>query len=162
MDVKRKFVIAYFLSDDTILVTLTPEQNSGRTGGRFMKRTRMRKPVEIQSSDMRLDSLFYEPRDLYVGAIVEFNKHSFLLTSADEYVFSYMERPSEIENFPQSNLKVILAEVIRCVEEKGGVKPMMAMFLGNSDNLQILFFMSNTNTVNVRYIYFPESDVFRI
>ena len=45
VDVKRKFVIAYFLSDDTILVTLMPEQNSGRHGGRFMKRTKMRKPV---------------------------------------------------------------------------------------------------------------------
>jgi len=29
MDQKRKFVIAYFLCDDTILVTLVPEENSG-------------------------------------------------------------------------------------------------------------------------------------
>jgi hypothetical protein len=70
---------------------------SGTVGGRFMKRTRMKKPVEVQSLDLKLDSLYYSPQDLYVGAIVEFNKHSFLLTSADEYVFSYMERPSEIE-----------------------------------------------------------------
>ena len=65
--------------------------------GRFLKRARIKKPVEMQSSDMRLDSLFYGQTDLYVGAIVEFFKHTFLLTSADEYVFSYMERPSEIE-----------------------------------------------------------------
>ena len=131
VDVKGKYVISYFLSDDTILVTLTPELNSGRTGGRFMKRTKMRKPEEIQSSDKRLDSLYYSPQDLYVGAIVEFNKHSFLLTSADEYVFSYMERPQEIEHFPQSNLRIIIEEVIKCVGEKGGVKPMMADFLGH-------------------------------
>jgi hypothetical protein len=31
VDVKRKFVVAYFLSDDQILVTLVPEQNSGRS-----------------------------------------------------------------------------------------------------------------------------------
>ena len=31
IDAKRKFVITYFLSDDTILVTLVPEQNSGNT-----------------------------------------------------------------------------------------------------------------------------------
>ena len=85
--------------------------------------------IDQQSPDMRLDSLFYTPRDLYVGAIVEFNKHTFLLASADEYVFSYMERPAEIENFPQSNLRVILTEVIRCVEENGGIKAMMATFL---------------------------------
>ena len=29
VDVKRKFVVAYILSDDNILVTLVPEQNSG-------------------------------------------------------------------------------------------------------------------------------------
>jgi hypothetical protein len=32
-----------------------------------------------------------------VGAIITLNKHTFLLTSADEYVFSYMERPQERE-----------------------------------------------------------------
>ena len=70
---------------------------AGMTGGRFMKKERIRKPKDMQSPDLKLDSLYYSPQDLYVGAIVEFNKHTFLLTSADEYVFSYMERPSERE-----------------------------------------------------------------
>ena len=72
----------------------------------------------MQSLDLTLDSLYYTPQDLYVGAIVEFNKHTFLLTSADEYVYSYMERPSEVETFPQSNLRVITEEVVNCVREK--------------------------------------------
>ena len=83
-----------------------------------MKKTRMRKPEEVQSKDLTLDSLYYTPQDLYVGAIVEFNKHVFLLTSADEYVYSYMERPSEVETFPQSNLRIIVDEVVNCVREK--------------------------------------------
>ena len=29
VDTQRKFVVSYFLSDDTILVNLIPEQNSG-------------------------------------------------------------------------------------------------------------------------------------
>ena len=58
----------------------------------------MKKPKEVQSSDMSLNSLFYSPQDLYVGAIIEINKHTFLLTSADDYVFSYMERASEVES----------------------------------------------------------------
>ena len=33
VDAKRKFVISYFLSDDTILVTLVPELNSGKMDG---------------------------------------------------------------------------------------------------------------------------------
>jgi hypothetical protein len=43
------------------------------------------------------ESLYYTSQDLYVGAIITLNKHTFLLTSADEYVFSYMERPEERE-----------------------------------------------------------------
>ena len=79
----------------------------------------MKKPPEMQSSDLTLDSLFYTPQDLYVGAIVEFNKHTFLITSADDYVFSYMERSTEVEQFPQSNFRIIIEEVIKCLNEKG-------------------------------------------
>ena len=62
-----------------------------------MQRCRIKKPAADQSPDLSLNSLFYSSQDLYVGAIVTFNKHTFLLTSADEYVFSYMERPNERE-----------------------------------------------------------------
>ena len=79
--------------------------------GRFLKRGRIKKPLELQCSDQRLDSLYYGPEDLYVGAIVEFNKHTFLLTSADDYVFAYMERPNEIEKV-NTFLKVIITNEI--------------------------------------------------
>ena len=84
VDTKRKFVVAYFLSDDTILVTQGRELNSGREGGRFMSRAKVKKPREEQDPDPRLHSLHYTSRDLYIGAIVNFNSHIFLLTSADE------------------------------------------------------------------------------
>ena len=35
VDVKRKFVVQYILSDDNILVTLVPEQNSGKNFNDF-------------------------------------------------------------------------------------------------------------------------------
>ena len=80
--------------------------------GRFLKRGRIKKPLEYQCSDTTLDSLYYGPEDLYVGAIVEFNKHTFLLTSADDYVFAYMERPDEIEKvnifFKNYNYKIMI------------------------------------------------------
>ena len=79
--------------------------------GRFLKRGRIKKPLEYQCSDQTLDSLYYGPEDLYVGAIVEFNKHTFLLTSADDYVFAYMERPNEIEKV-NTFLKVIITNEI--------------------------------------------------
>ena len=69
----------------------------GREGGRFLSRAKIKKPKEEQDPDPRLHSLHYTLNDLYVGAIVNFHSHYFLITSADEYVFSYMERESEKE-----------------------------------------------------------------
>ena len=37
VDTKRKFVVSYFLSDDTLLVNLIPEQNSGKLKKRFFQ-----------------------------------------------------------------------------------------------------------------------------
>ena len=54
VDTKRRFVVAYFLSDDTILVTQDREINSGREGGRFMSRARVKKPAEEQEGHLFL------------------------------------------------------------------------------------------------------------
>jgi hypothetical protein len=53
--------------------------------------------MEMEIHKINSSSLYYTSHDLYVGAIVTINKHTFLLTAADEYVFSYMERPQERE-----------------------------------------------------------------
>ena len=65
--------------------------------GRFLLRSRVKKPKEYQSVDPSIDSVFYESQDFYVGAIVVINDHTFLLTDADDYVFDYMERYEERE-----------------------------------------------------------------
>ena len=69
----------------------------GREGGKFLSRMKIKKPKEEQNPDPRLHSLHYTLNDLYVGAIVNFNSHHFLITAADEYVFAYMQRDSEKE-----------------------------------------------------------------
>ena len=38
-------------------------------------------------------------KDFYVGAILEMNKQHFLITSADDYVFEFMERPEMVSMF---------------------------------------------------------------
>jgi len=43
------------------------------------------------------DPDFYSSQDLFVGATVIFNGHTFLLTEADDYVFDFMERYDERE-----------------------------------------------------------------
>lgn len=93
VDKERKFIISYFLSDDTILVYEPPVRNSGVLGGKFLERQRIKCPgQERYSTEM---PRYYQARDLYVGANLEINKFVFHLESADEYAFCYMERHPE-------------------------------------------------------------------
>ena len=59
--------------------------------GRFLLKDRVRNPA-LGEWDA-----FYTDKDLYVGAVLEINSHTFLLTDADDYTFSYMERSGEAE-----------------------------------------------------------------
>ena len=47
IDVDRRFIVSYFLSDDTILVFEPPQRNSGIIGGKFLERRKIKKPDEI-------------------------------------------------------------------------------------------------------------------
>ena len=42
-----RFIISYFLSDDTIIVFEPPQRNSGILGGKFLERGRIKKPDDI-------------------------------------------------------------------------------------------------------------------
>lgn len=107
IDKDRRFIVSYFLSDDTILVYEPPVRNSGILGGKFLERCRIKKPDQTPYSTQM--SEYYRAPDLYVGALVSFNKHKFILIDADEYAFRYMEEhPQE---FPKCNLQSILDKV---------------------------------------------------
>lgn len=59
-----------------------------------MERGRVKRPVANASA-----SQFYTGSDFYVGAVVEFNKHKFVLIEADEYAYNYMEsHPDEVRS----------------------------------------------------------------
>ena len=62
---------------------------SGIIGGKFLERSRVKKPNQpLYSTKM---SEYYLAQDLFVGACVDFNNHKFILIDADEYAFRYME-----------------------------------------------------------------------
>eukprot|EP00794_Sanderia_malayensis_P011387 gene11387-12573_t len=82
IDMDRRFIVSYFLSDDTILVFEPPQRNSGIIGGKFLERRRIKKPD---------DTSYYTAKDLYIGSRVAFSKHAFILIDADEYAIRYME-----------------------------------------------------------------------
>ncbi|NWH56083.1 EFHC1 protein, partial [Geococcyx californianus] len=98
VDRKRRFILSYFLSNDTISIYEPPVRNSGIIGGKYLGRTRVPKPGSTPSN-----IVYYEPSDLTIGSTIEVFGHRFVITGADEYVLNYME--SNAEHFPAATLQ---------------------------------------------------------
>ncbi|XP_009861426.2 EFHC2 protein [Ciona intestinalis] len=114
IDKDRKFIVSYFLSDDTISFFEPPQRNSGIIGGKFLERGRIKQPnQDLFKSEM---SEYFTAADLFVGAKVVFNNFDFVITDADEYAFRYMEQHSN--EFPQANLSLILEKMRKATKEK--------------------------------------------
>ncbi|CAH1245737.1 EFHC2 [Branchiostoma lanceolatum] len=130
IDADRRFIISYFLSDDTLLVFEPPVRNSGVIGGKFLERGRVKKPgQELYKSD---PSAYYLAQDLFVGAKVQFNNHIFVLIDADEYAFMYMEKHSP--EFPVAHVHNILGKL-------------KAQALKNTDDIKQFFLRNDPNGV---------------
>lgn len=114
IDMERRFIISYFLSDDTVLVFEPPVRNSGIIGGKFLERCRIKKPGQPNYSTTM--SEYYLAQDLYVGANVDFNSHKFILIDADEYAFRYMENNSC--EFPKASIEAILSKLHHAIGGK--------------------------------------------
>ena len=108
-------------------VSVLPDNGSGIKPGKFLEKARMKKPKKFQSDDPALHSTYYTAQDIYVGAILEINSHTFLITTADDYVFDFMEREEFREQFAHSNIRVVLNKVAARVGEQ--FKAMMARFM---------------------------------
>ena len=82
IDMTRRFVLSYFMMDDTLMVFEEPVRNSGVTGGRFLDRQKIYKP---QSEEI------FTYLDLYVGGTIVVFHRTFEMDEADEYTLTYME-----------------------------------------------------------------------
>lgn len=90
-DADRRFVIQFFMEDDTIAIREPPVRNSGVMGGNFLRRQTMKHE----------NGRYYAAKDMYVGNIVDIVGHQFLLLNADEYSYRLME--CDDRTFPFSN-----------------------------------------------------------
>jgi len=90
-DATRRFVIQFFMEDDTIAIREPPVKNSGVMGGSFLRRQTMKHE----------NGVYYAAKDMYVGNIVDIVGHQFLLLNADEYTYRLME--CDDRTFPFSN-----------------------------------------------------------
>ncbi|NXV78152.1 EFHC2 protein, partial [Atlantisia rogersi] len=114
VDKDRKFIISYFLSDDTISVFEHTERNTGILGGKFLGRGRIKKPgQELFKSE---PSEYFKAQDLFVGARLCFHGHNFLLVDADEYTFNYMEKHAN--EFPVADNGAILRKLREIAESR--------------------------------------------
>lgn len=86
-DKDRRFVLSYFVADDTISVFEPPVRNSGIIGGKFLERQKVYQPGS---------RVAYGEADLYVGNSLDIFNRNFELLDADEFTFQYMENNRHI------------------------------------------------------------------
>ncbi|KAI9145221.1 hypothetical protein BKA69DRAFT_1108755 [Paraphysoderma sedebokerense] len=89
-DKDRKFVITYYLADDTIQIFEPHQKNSGILSGKFLERSKVKVPKGTDH---------YTTKDFYIGAQLMFSAHPFIIVGADEYAIKYMDsHPNEFPN----------------------------------------------------------------
>ena len=86
-DKDRRFVLSYFVADDTISVFEPPVRNSGIIGGKFLERQKVYQPKS---------RVAYGESDLYVGNTLDIFNRDFELLDADEFTFQYMDNNKHI------------------------------------------------------------------
>lgn len=108
-DKNRQFIVSYRLADDMMTVFEPPQRNAGILGGKFLERTRVRKPGSDRSNPQ-----YYHPKDLYIGTTIEIFRHRFVLTDADEYCIKYLESMK----FPHAHTPTIMKKISSGLGEK--------------------------------------------
>lgn len=103
-DKERRFVITYYVLDQTLKVVEPPVRNSGFTGGVFLSRRAIKTP----------DGDLVTERDLFIGCRLRVLKHEFLLLDCSESTLRWMED----KFFPRSNFYCVLEKIRPYLVEK--------------------------------------------
>lgn len=81
-DVDRRFIISFYLADDTISIFEPAQKNSGILEGPFLER-RKYKNVDKQMQ-------FITPTEMPVGGDIKINGYNFHILDCDEYTTKYL------------------------------------------------------------------------
>lgn len=81
-DVDRRFIISYYLSNDTISVYEPAIKNSGIIEGPFLRRSR------YKNVDRGND--FVSPSDMPIGGDIKINGYSYHIVSCDDFTSNYL------------------------------------------------------------------------
>jgi EF-hand domain-containing protein 1 len=83
-DLDRRFIISFYLSDDTISIFEPAQKNSGIVEGKFLERRKYKNVDKNQE--------FITPTDLALGGDVKINGYNFHILSCDEYTQKYLDQ----------------------------------------------------------------------
>ena len=86
-DEERRFILSYYVKDESIQIYEICDRNSGRVSGKFLERKRMKNPYTNN---------YYSEKDLLVGNTIYLNKYTFRLMECDDYTKKYMRDNAEI------------------------------------------------------------------
>jgi hypothetical protein len=95
VDKDRKFIITYYLANDTMQIFELFERNTGHIAGKFLDRQR--------TMNQRTGEYFH-PRDFFVGGRIEVNRHEFIILDADEYTQKFQQTNPAIWNAQSRNV----------------------------------------------------------
>lgn len=101
VDKARRFVITWFLEDDTLQVFEPPKRNSGLLAGKILTRCKLRNP---DTGD------FFRTSDFQVGAVLNINGQKYRLDSTDDYSRKVMEQGT---HFLMSDVRFVLTHLKR-------------------------------------------------
>lgn len=81
-DVDRRFIISYYLADDTISIFEPVQKNSVIIGGKFLERQK------YKNVDKHL--AYITPTDLPMGGDIKINGNNFHILGSDDYTTKYL------------------------------------------------------------------------
>eukprot|EP00941_MAST-03F_sp_MAST-3F-sp1_P003003 g3003.t1 len=140
-DKMRKFVITFFLADDTISIFEPQNRNSGIVGGKFLKRQKLRNSR----------GAYFQPQDFFVGSRVSLGGFNFVVDDIDEFSLKHMERNSA--SFPMANINIILEKLIRKLRNQDLHDVFRAVDADNSG------FITMSELENLLYQFFSSSEL---
>lgn len=85
--VDRKLIMSFYCGDDSVMIYLITEKNSGVTSGKFLEKKKYKNDIT---------GSYFKPQDFFVGQIVSINKHVLQIVQADEFSLNYMEAKADL------------------------------------------------------------------
>lgn len=124
-DKRRKFVVSFYLFDQTMAIYEEPVPNSGFRSGKFLNKMRVKNPATKE---------FFAPKDFYIGARICVSGRTFELTGASELALGLME--SNPDEFPESDITADLEKFGQVVAASG--KDLRGLLEGAAKNKRLL------------------------